>query len=64
MKTCETCRYWVQSADPDEGECRVAHPVVVVLADGCGASDGYTYFPDTDSDDWCGEHQDRGQDAS
>jgi len=44
--TCETCRYW------SKGNCRVHPPTM------CGASEiGYTQFPRTGAEEWCGEYR-------
>ncbi len=51
-ETCGNCRYWKSPSKPagEKGICRHHPPVVVV------SGTVSTRFPETKSDEWCGEH--------
>jgi len=55
--TCRTCRYWVGffEAAPDAvlGECHRRSPQALHLD---GELDFSACFPETDHNQWCGEH--------
>jgi hypothetical protein len=58
-QTCKTCRWWdIFSADGKEGFCR-AHPPTVVPNQEVGDFKpvSFTEWPQTNSDDFCGEWQ-------
>lgn len=51
MNSCGTCRFWKPySSDDERGQCR-AHPPVVVG----GERRLHIRWPSTNSEDWCGE---------
>jgi hypothetical protein len=51
---CETCRFWVEDQEDEEiGCCHRYPPRVVIRRGDCPDS----LWPETDYDDWCGEHQ-------
>lgn len=56
---CENCRFWDTEND---GECRRYPPIITVNTkafSGLSAD-----FPETNSDDWCGEWQGKDQDTT
>ena len=51
MNSCETCRFWDRHGEGrSKGRCKVHAPAIVVV-DGVPLS----RWPNTSSDDWCGE---------
>lgn len=48
--TCSTCKFWVAMGGqfPDRGRCHRFPPI---------GNSGYTHFPVSGSEDFCGEHQ-------
>jgi hypothetical protein len=59
--TCKTCRFWQQPRPHYDPECRIRAPVAQVMNrgdEGCEHA-GISWWPETDADDWCGEHQPR-----
>ena len=63
-ESCETCRFWDNWSGEGNGWCRRNaphaaryHEVVTFEDDGAGVDPSTTSWPDTQSDDWCGEYQ-------
>lgn len=56
-ETCATCRFWVQwNTTISEGRCKAKTPIP-------SPDDSSAWWPISQADDWCGEHQPR-DDAS
>lgn len=56
-RTCEICKHWDQqhpkgTTGHKEGRCRLRPPAVF--------HDGTTMWPETNSGDWCGDHETEG----
>ena len=59
-KTCETCKYWVETGGTDDGlvgECRrnAPHPELIDAAS--TANIRYAVWPVTADRDWCGKYE-------
>ena len=53
--TCKTCRYWKHRLD-DQGPCRRRAPIPAIVDIG-GLNIAGREWPETGSDEWCGEHK-------
>lgn len=58
MATCETCRWWQPEDLPGRttGMCRRLPPQLPGIDPRNGAD---AWWPETDGNDWCGEHAPR-----
>ncbi len=50
---CELCRFWTKNEEDRYGRCRVSGPAAILDVD--GNADMCVNWPDTYSDDWCGQ---------
>ena len=53
--TCKDCRYWECRLD-DQGPCRRHAPIPAIVDIG-GLNIAGREWPETGSDEWCGEHK-------
>lgn len=59
--TCNTCRFWARRYS-GVGMCRRFPPVSLPSLAGTWPGDSTrTVFPQTAANDWCGEHQHKGE---
>jgi hypothetical protein len=55
---CGNCVFWANNEEEESiGECRRYPPQVITLADEDGTMTPVSVFPASESDEWCGEHQ-------
>lgn len=64
---CETCRFWDHLSETQgrrQGKCHRSSPQVFHMVDNIGGENFTMSLPDwppTFEDEWCGEHQEKGE---